>query len=277
MRTIIIYLFFSVIFTMTAHAQYTQLMENRGEIGVFQGMASYKGDISPGYYKFNTSYGGFYKKLVNDYIGIRVNYEKIILQAEDISSSSLYLNPRTPPVTNYRPPSRNLNFERVGHDFSLMMELYFLKFIDGNNRYRFSPYLSFGVGTFQTFDSAIFNHTKNNINLLDSGLTISYPINLGFKYNVFGPLNIFGEATYRFTNSDRIDFFTDNEMNNGFQPSTSGKDQYFTFKMGVSYNLRKIYGPDKQLNEKKKSIFGDNEPAEKSSNKKGLFNLFKRK
>lgn len=281
MRIVVFYLFFSVILALTASAQYLQLSENRGEIGVFQGMAGYRGDISPGNYKtFNPSYGGFYKKLLNDYIGIRINYEKITLQGNDSLSSSLYLNPRMPPVTNYRPPSRNLNFERVGHDFSFMMELYFLKFIDGNNHYRFSPYLSFGVSTFQTFDSAAFNNSTIHSHMLDSSLTISYPINFGFKYNIIGPFNIFGEATYHFTNSDKLDFFSDEDKiargASVFQGSTSGKDQYFSFKMGLSYNLLRIYGPDKKFNEKKKSTFGDEEPVKKTSNKKGLLNLFKR-
>lgn len=276
MRTRLLLLFFSLIFTFTASAQYLQLMENRGEIGVFQGMASYRGDISPDYYKLNPSYGGFYKKLINDYIGIRLNYEKITLQGFDNLSPNLYVNPRNPPVTSHPTLSRNLSFERAGHDISFMLELYFLKFIDGNNHYRFSPYLSFGAGSFQT-TSAKLNNATIKSQLLDSAITISYPMNLGFKYNVIGPFNIFGEATYRFTNSDRIDYFSDNEMKNGFQSSTSGKDQYFSFKLGLSYNLLKIYGPDKQLNEKKKNLFGAEKTDEKTTSKKGLLNLFKRK
>ena len=117
---------------------------------------------------------------------------------------------------------------------------------------------------------------KDKAELLDAK-TITYPINLGLKYNVIGPFNVFGEATYRFTNSDQIDYFGDNEIINGLQPSASGKDQYFSFKMGLSYNLLEIYGPDKQLNEKKKNLFGAEKTDEKKTSKKGLLNLFKRK
>lgn len=259
----------------TAKAQYLQLTENRGEIGVFQGLATYRGDISPAHYKFNPSYGGFYKKLLNDYIGIRVNYEKITLQGYDSLSPSLFVNPRHLPTALIQPKNRNLSFERVSHDVSFMMELYFLKFIDGNKDYRFSPYLSFGVGAWKSISG---NLTGNNpLDTTKTIRTITYPINLGFKYNVVGPFNIFGEATYRFTNSDQLDYFADNEIKNGFQPSTSGNDQYVSFKMGLSYNLLKIYGPDKQLNEKKKNLFGKEASVEKTSTKKGLLNLFKRK
>ena len=94
MRIVVFYLFFSVILALTASAQYLQLSENRGEIGVFQGMAGYRGDISPGNYKtFNPSYGGFYKKLLNDYIGIRVNYEKITFDDEYIEIDNYIITP----------------------------------------------------------------------------------------------------------------------------------------------------------------------------------------
>jgi hypothetical protein len=276
MRKLALLLFFTFILTFQVSAQYTQLVENRGEVGVFQGMSSYRGDISPDYYTFSPSYGAFYKKLVNDYIGLRFNYELITFQGADSLSSNLYINPRIPPTSTSLPVTRNLSFARRGHDFSFMLELYFSKFIDGNNHYRFSPYLSFGVGTFQT-TNAKFNNRVIKSSLLDSGTTISYPINFGFKYNVIGPFNIFGEATYRFTNSDRLDFFSDNEMSKSFQPSTSGNDQYFSFKAGLSYNLLKIYGPDKKLNPKKKSAFSGEENVSKISSKKGLFSTFKRK
>jgi len=243
------------------------LVENRGEIGVFQGESSFRGDIAPGVYTFNKTYGAFYKKLVNDYIGFRFNYEKITLEGHDALSTNGYAI------------SRGLSFERVSHDASIMMELYFLKFIGGHSNYRFSPYLSFGVGAWKSVSGYLSNNKINPAELLDAKTirTITYPINLGLKYNLIGPFNIFGEATYRFTNSDQIDYFADNEMSGIFQPSASGKDQYFSFKVGLSYNLLKTYGPDKQYNEKKKTIFGLDESDDKSSSKKGFLSLFKRK
>ena len=269
MRKVVLYLFLIINFANKANAQYVQLTENVGEIGLFQGLASCKGDISPGLYIFNSSYGGFYKKLLNDYIGMRINYEQINLQGDD----------NHPSITNSYVRSRKVAFQRAANDFSLMLELYFSKFIAGNRHYRFSPYLSFGVGVFQTTNGRLNNNT--NFRLLDSGLTISYPLNLGFKYNVKGPINIFGEASYRFTNTDKIDFFSDEDkiVSGGriFQGSTSGKDQYFSFKLGVSYNLTKIYGPDKPLNQNKKTIFVGNKSTEKANRIKGLFNIFKRK
>jgi hypothetical protein len=246
------------------------LRENRGEIGVFQGMSSVRSDIAPGVYKFNPSYGAFYKKLVNDYIGIRINYEKIVLEGNDNFSTNLY-------VIN-----RALRFERVSHDASVMLELYFLKFIDGNKDYRFSPYLSFGVGALKSISGKLIDNTTNTdipVLFSKSIRTITFPINLGLKYNIIGPFNVFGEATYRFTNSDQLDFYSDVDLVRGsqsFHPSTSGNDHYFSFKAGLSYNLLKIYGPDKKPKEKKKSAFSEDKNVSKTSSKKGLFSLFKR-
>jgi hypothetical protein len=270
MQKLALLLFFTLLFSLSTSAQYTQLRENRGEVGVFQGMSSYRGDIAPGVYTFNPSYGIFYKKLVNDYIGIRFNYEKIVLEGNDNLSTNMYVFYRA------------LSFNKASHEASVLLELYFLKLIDGNNHYRFSPYLSFGVGALKSISGKLTdNYTNADVTLnLKSIPTITYPINLGLKYNVIGPFNVFAEATYRFSNSDQIDFFTD--ANNfprsrqSFQPSTSGNDQYFSFKAGLSYNLLKIYGPDKKLNEKKKSVFSGEEKVSKTSTKKGLFSLFKR-
>jgi len=267
MRRLVLYLFFTCLLTTRTNAQYVQLVENRGEIGVFQGVSSFRGDIAPGVYNPKPTFGAFYKKLVNDYIGFRFNYEKITLQSNDNLSTNGYAI------------SRGLSFERVSHDASVMMELYFLKFIDGYNDYRFAPYLSFGVGAWKSVSGYLSNNKINPAELLDAKTirTITYPINLGLKYNVIGPFNVFGEATYRFTNSDQIDYFADNEIINGLQPSASGRDQYFSLKIGLSYNLKKTWGPDKQYNEKQKTLFGVDEPDDKASSKKGFLSLFKRK
>jgi len=115
-------------------AQHLQLIENRGEIGLFGGQASYRGDIAPDKFQLNKSYGAFYKKLFNDYAGIRLNYEQIRIGANDTLSSNSYVG------------RRGFFFSRQFHDISLMSEFYFTRFLPGNKGYRFSPYLGIGVG-----------------------------------------------------------------------------------------------------------------------------------
>ena len=66
MRKQFIYLFFILFFTTSAQAQYLQLVENKGEFGVFAGQASYNGDLAPNLQFLSTNFGGFYKKQLND-------------------------------------------------------------------------------------------------------------------------------------------------------------------------------------------------------------------
>lgn len=270
MRKQFIYLFFLLSISISIHAQHLQLIENKGEFGAFAGQASYNGDIAPNLQFLALNFGGFYKRQLNDYVGIRLNYEIISLGAFD----SLTAN-----NMNAYVHGRSLFFKTTYQDISLMTELYFLKFINGNQNYRFSPYLGFGVG----YLSAL----KDTSNYMPGGLpskapnVITMPINLGFKYNILGSFNIFGECTYRFTNSDLIDHFGDNNIyskaGTNYQPSTSGNDQFFSAKLGLSYNLLRIYGPDPRPKAKKGNLFTKDDNSSKKSFKKALFGLFKRK
>jgi opacity protein-like surface antigen len=253
-----IFTLLGLLFVNLVSAQYIQLIDNRGEIGIMGGGTYYRGDIATDQLFYKPNAGLFYKKQLNDYVGIRLTYEYIALGANDAQS----LNPYE--------VSRGFYFEKKAHDVSLMAELNFLKFINGNKEFRFTPYLGFGIGGMKTisFLSSLSNPPSKQ--------TILFPINLGIKYNVFGPWNIFGEATYRFTNSDKIDFFDDHTTTSGIiQASRSGNDSYFSAKLGISYNLLKIYGPDKPK-APKKPFFKSRGASKEKTIKNGLFSFLKR-
>ena len=250
-------------FTQTVFAQHLQLREIKGEIGVMGGFTSYNGDISPKVQFVSENFGAYYKKQLNDYVGLRINYEYVALAGNDGQSDSLSYEFQ-----------RGLYFYRQFHDISIMGEFNFYRFITGNKRFRFSPYLGFGVGVLLPISDPVSNLTDTVGKRI-----ITMPINLGFKYNIKGPWNIFAEASYRFTNSDKLDYFADADIHvsplfptTTYQASTSGKDQYFGVKLGVSYNLLKVHGPDR-LPRGNKAFY----QANKDGQKKGLFGLFNRK
>ena len=274
MRKQFIYLLFLLFFTTSVQAQYLQLVENKGEFGVFAGQASYNGDIAPNLQFLTTNFGGFYKRQLNDYVGLRLNYEIVPLGAFDsLTANTMNSNVR----------GRSLFFKTTYQDISLMTELYFLKFINGNKNYRFSPYLGFGVGYLSPLkDNSTPLRDSSNYKIPGASTKapniITMPLTIGFKYNVVGSFNVFGEFTYRFTNSDQLDHFGDNNIypkeGINYQASTSGKDQFFSAKLGLSYNFLRIYGPDPRPKAKRDNLFS------KSSNKgtkKSLFGFFKRK
>lgn len=271
MRKQFIYLLFFLFFTTSVRAQYLQLLENKGEFGVFAGQASYNGDLAPNLQFISLNFGGFYKRQLNDYVGLRLNYEIVPLGAFD----SL-----TPNTINSYVRGRNLYFKTTYQDISLMTELYFLKFINGNKKYRFSPYLGFGVGYLSPLKD-ISNYTTILGGPTKAPNIITMPLNIGFKYNVVGSFNLFGEFTYRFTNSDELDHFGDNNIypkgGTNYQASTSGRDQFFSAKLGLSYNFLRIYGPDPRPKAKRENLFSKTSKSSIKGPKKSLFGFFKRK
>jgi outer membrane protein W len=277
MRKQFIYLLFLLFFTTSVQAQYLQLVENKGEFGVFAGQASYNGDIAPNLQFLTTNFGGFYKRQLNDYVGLRLNYEIIHLGAFD----SLTAN-----TMNSYVRGRSLFFKTTYQDISLMTELYFLKFINGNKNYRFSPYLGFGVGYLSPLkDTSTPLRDSSNYKIPGASTKapniITMPLTIGFKYNVVGSFNVFGEFTYRFTNSDQLDHFGDNNIypkgGINYQASTSGKDQFFSAKLGLSYNFLRIYGPDPRPKAKRDNLFSKTSKSSNKGTKKSLFGFFKRK
>ena len=181
---------------------------------------------------------------------------------------------------------RNLYFKTTYQDISLMTELYFLKFINGNQKYRFSPYLGFGVGylsPIKDFSTPLKDSSNYKIpgESTKAPNIITMPLNIGFKYNVAGSFNLFGELTYRFTSSDELDHFGDNNIypkgGTNYQASTSGKDQFFTAKLGLSYNFLSIYGPDPKPKAKRDNLFSKQSKSSNKGPKKSLFGFFKRK
>jgi len=270
MRKQFIILFFLLFFTMNAHTQHLQLIENKAEVGVFAGQASYNGDLSPNLPFLTLNFGGFYKRQLNDYVGLRLNYEMVPLAAYDeLTANSI----------NAYVQERGLYFKTTYQDISLMTELYFLKFINGNKKYRFSPYLGFGVGYLSPLKDISNYPTADEPS--ETPNIITMPLNIGFKYNVVGSFNLFGEITYRFTSSDQLDHFGDNNIypkgGINYQPSTSGKDQFFSAKLGVSYSFLRIYGPDPRPKPKKDNLLTKGSNSGIKAINKGLFGLFKRK
>lgn len=248
MRCTYIFLLITILLGSSLKAQHLQLINDKGEVGVMMGYVSYNGDIASDVQYVKMNYGAYYKKQVNAYIGLRLNYEQITIGASDNGSQNAYDN------------ARAFIFERDFHEVSVLTELYFNRFITDRKDFRFSPYLGFGAGYLLkgNLDNANFAAPSNN-------KIVTLPINLGFKWNVYKQINLFGEFKYRFTTSDYLDHFADMTPINSFQGSKSGKDEIMSASVGLSYNFRKIYGPEIIKKQKrKKNDIEDHSPKKKS-------------
>lgn len=256
MRFTPIFLMFTLFFCSSLKAQHLQLINDRGEAGAFLGYSSYSGDIASDIQFVKLNYGAFYKKQLNAYIGLRINYEKMNIGATDLISKNEY------------DLARGFTFQRDFHEVSVLSELYFNRFITDRKDYKFSPYLGFGAGSLFSADidqNNFSKSTKTNYTVL---LT-----NLGFKWNVYKQFNLFGEIKYRFATSDYVDHFTDavpmklngSTLNTTYQGSASGKDELVSASLGLSYNFRKVYGPEPIKKQKrKKQAIEDHSPKKKS-------------
>ena len=255
----ILFLFCFLYVVQNALAQHHELSENKGEVGLMLGMASYQGDIAPDVQVFYRNYGVFFKKQINNYVGIRLNVEMQKLASADMLSSDPYSL------------LRSADFLINTVEASVLGEFYFLNYISGSRDRKFTPYLGFGIGYFKNLETIHNNNTSNILTVAgvrSSNLDLTFPINLGVKYNFYRQFNLLAEATYRFTNFDRLDFLQDAfptaisaNAPLGYQGSSSGNDQFFTLKLGSSYSFNKIYGMEQ------------NKPPQT----RGLLNRFKRK
>lgn len=279
-----------VVLAFTVTGQHLQLLENRGEVGVYGGMSSYRGDLAPDIFTYKYLGGLYYKKQYNDYAGFRINYEKIQVGLNDTLSYNVYAK------------RRGMQFSRDLHDISLMGEFNFARYLQGNKRFRFTPYLGFGVGFMLPTSAGIKQYVNSTFTppLIDSVSLpevkkakgfLHFPVQFGFKYNLSQRWNLFGEGMYRFVNSDELDFLADGSIivqtqkvgsvstgatpvKYNYQGSRSGKDQLFSFKAGLSYNLIKIYGQEKWKPGKRSKLASLKE-KESSQNKPGFFSRLK--
>jgi opacity protein-like surface antigen len=258
----VLFLFVFLCGSQLATAQHTELSENKGEVGLLMGLASYQGDIAPDVQVYYRNYGVFAKKQLNGYVGVRLNVEMQKLASHDMLSLDPYAI------------LRNANFQINTIEASVMGEFYFLNYITGSRNKKFTPYIGFGVGYLHNLDTIRNNNTsvvnltlEELLNPPNAPLNLTLPLNLGFKFNVYRRFNILAEATYRYTTNDKLDFLDDNPTPVtlaapfGYQGSVSGNDRFFTAKLGISYSFNNIYGIAQY--KPKKSI--------------GLFNRFKRK
>ena len=95
---------------------------------------------------------------------------------------------------------------------------HFFKFVPDQAGYRFTPYITAGVGFFTYDPYAYLGGKKYFLRPLNTegqtkipgrtpynSMAFCLPVGIGFKYNISGQTNIFFELTHRFTNTDYLD------------------------------------------------------------------------
>jgi Domain of unknown function (DUF6089) len=182
-----------------------------GDFGVSVGAAHYFGDLNPNA-KLNRpkiAVGAFFRKQFGNYVALRINAHFAKLGYSDIYNTQNEFDLR-----------RNLSFNTNIWELALQGDFNFFKFLPGDPRYRFTPYITLGAGTFSYDPYAYYQGQKVFLRPLGTEgqgsaaypnrkpygtMAVCFPFGVGIKYNLNRDINLGFEVTYRFTTTDYID------------------------------------------------------------------------
>jgi hypothetical protein len=198
-----IFIIVSLIISSTLIAQ-PNAINHEGELGISLGAAHYFGDMNKGRVnRPKPAIGLFYRKQFGNYLALRAHAHFAQLGYADKYNTTPFER------------QRNLSFFTDLQEFSVQGDFNFFKFLPGSKDYRFTPYVTFGVGFFHFDPEARLPGISNPWDIKERKLegqldeyssnAISFPIGMGIKYNFYRKFNIGLEVGYRFTNTDYLD------------------------------------------------------------------------
>ncbi len=181
-----------------------------GEVGLSVGLSHYFGDLDANASLRRPKFaaGAYYTKELNNYIGIKIAGNYAFLAYSDIYSDNAVQR------------ERNLSFNTNIWEFSVSGNFNFFRFIPGVEGYKFTPYVSLGIGAFSYDPYAYLDGQKYYLRPLGTEgqgsslypdrkpygtMAVCFPLAVGFKYSLTSSTNFFAEVGYRFTTTDYID------------------------------------------------------------------------
>ena len=250
-----------VVAVMPAQAQsyYTNT-----ELGISLGASQYFGDLNEnyGFKTITPAYGVYVRRRMSPYIALKLSANYTQVSYDDKYNSDLYEK------------ERNLNFTSPIFEVVAQAEFNFFKFVSGDREYRFTPYLTGGIGVFYYNPYTTYNGEKYYLRALgtegqNAGMGSNYgsfsacfPIGAGFKYWIKSGINLCVEVSDRLTTTDYIDDvssvyagvgnFSNNPIAQALQDrspgqtlgtqgkqrgNTSSFDQYLMGMVSISFNF----------------------------------------
>ena len=202
----LICIFIASLSTYTARAQ-SYFTSN--ELGIAVGASQYFGDLNEnyGFHTIAPSYGIYMRRRMSSYIALKAvaNYTKIGYDDKYNTSVPFELE-------------RNLNFKSNIFEVAVQAEFNFFRFITGDKNYRFTPYLTGGIGVFYynpyttykgiEYDLRPLGTEGQNAGFADrkySKFSGCVPIGAGVKYWLAPGVNLTFEIADRITFTDYLD------------------------------------------------------------------------
>lgn len=199
-----------IIFLLTGNTSFAQsTFFTSNEYGISFGGSQYFGDLNEnyGFHTVNMAYGIYGRRRMSSYIALKLSANYTQVGYDDKFNTIPYK------------VSRNLNFKSKVIEASFQAEFNFFRFITGDKNFRFTPYLTGGIGAFYynpyttyngyTYDLRPLGTEGQNTGLYDarkySKIGVCFPIGAGIKYWIAPGVNFTFEIADRLTMTDYLD------------------------------------------------------------------------
>jgi hypothetical protein len=187
----------------------SQNIRSRSELGPIFGGMYYIGDLNPSSHFQNTNLtiGGIYRYFLNPRLAYRLQFSYGNLNANDANSSSDFQK------------NRNLSFQTDLYEFATGIEINYIQYQTGHQKFRISPYLYAQLGLFRMNPKTEYNGDLIALQTLGTegqGTELSkkdfynkvqlcIPIGLGLKVSMSKRISFSVEYGLRKTFTDYID------------------------------------------------------------------------
>jgi opacity protein-like surface antigen len=213
---------------------------SRFEVGLHAGANIYQGDLTPssiGSFKTPALGMGLFGSMkLSSSFSLRANFDFGRLKGNDAK----YSNP------DWR-KERNLKFNTSYKEVAALVVWDILGKNNESIRYGLSPYMFAGVGysslkirrDYSNFNADYFSSAPTVLNGLSADIAHTapkgafvLPVGIGVRYALSPSLSIKAETSYRFTNTDYLDGFSE-------VANPSQKDSYYSNSIGLIFSIGK--------------------------------------
>jgi hypothetical protein len=245
MKKLSVFICISIFFLSNKSTSAQDTYIQQGEFGITAGVGHYFGDLNTraSINRPKPAVGIYFRKQFTNYTGLRVGAHFAQLGYSDIYSKNEYQQ------------RRNLSFNSNIFELALQGDFNFFKFVPMDPYYRFTPYITLGVGIFSYDPYAFYNGEKIFLRPLNTEgqtfyknlkaygtMAVCFPIGGGLKYNLSESINFTIEVAYRFTMTDYLDDVSTTYIGIDKFPVVNGKPSLAAILQDRSYETGEPIG-----------------------------------
>jgi hypothetical protein len=196
----------------------------KNEIGFSIGGFNYTGELSPGYSVMNYRPGGslFYRLNLSPVVALRASVHGGYVHANEQNSSKAI------------PAVRAASFTTLITEAAVMAEYNFFNFRGRKDDRRLCPYLTAGIGIFNSKKSKAFKTSTNEY------IVLCIPVGVGLKYKLTRQWNLGFECVARKTYTDQLDGISSYAIGTHETANIFDKDWYYYTGFTVSYTFYSV-------------------------------------